>query len=404
MTIFNEYFAIHLYIVHNFRHFFTPNRPNSSLFADFLQPHSHAFLAKSTLPDRPFVQFDKREKIITDFFVLVMICSHLSYIIYMYIFVYRRFPLPGICNTMESQGSKVKVFTLTALILSAVGFALYLLSYSAAGDGSDYFMQGHPLPMLANALAFVSVLWFVSALVLIPKNALPTNDFMRGKLCAAAVFPIIGTLGAGALILAYFGPQELAALLAKEIKIDSTALCTALTAFGAVLSLVYYALRMINAQSTANVSVIMGIGPVAFLTGLCGLTYFEMDHHMNAPTKIALQLAFIVTMVFLTAELRCTIDRAQPRRYLASACIALFANTCAISGAFPVLFNPAEAVHGTRILGFAFLCLCNGIYIAYRLITFCKFCNPSVVPAQMQGKEQEDGCQQQDPMAAQENN
>ncbi len=298
---------------------------------------------------------------------------------------------------MESQGSKVKVFCSTALILSAVGFALYLLSYLVAGDGSDYFIAGHPLPMLTNTLAFISVLWFASALVLIPKNALPTGDFMRGKPCIAAAFPIIGTLGAGALSLTYFGSAELTALLAGETKLDSTAICAALTMLGAVLSIVYYALRAFNAQSLANASVIMGAGPVALLTGLCGLTYFELDHHMNAPAKIALQLAFIATMVFLTAELRCTLDRAQPRRYLASACIALFANVCALAGAFSVLINPAQAVHGTRTLGFALLCLCNGIYIAYRLLTFCKFCN---APEQTQGKEQQDGCQQQDPMAS----
>ncbi len=305
---------------------------------------------------------------------------------------------------MKSQGSKVKVYCSTALILSAVGIALYLLSYLTAGDGSDYFISGHPFPTLANILAFVSVMWFASALVLIPQNTLPTGQFMQGKPCIAAAFPIIGALGAGALIPAYFSPDDSAALLANEIKLDSTAICAALTALGVVLSVAYYLLHTINARNTTNVTVIMGLGPIALLTGLCGLTYFEMDHHMNAPAKVALQLAFIATMVFLTAELRSMLNRAQPRRYLASACVALFANTCALAGAAPVLINPAEAVHGTRILGFALLCLCNGIYIAYRLITFCKFCNSPNVPEQMQGKEQEDGCQQQDPMAAQENN
>ncbi len=305
---------------------------------------------------------------------------------------------------MDSQGSKVKVFRSTALILSAAGFALYLLSYLVGNDGSDYFITGHPIPLLANALAFVSVLWFASTLVLIPKDTLPADDFTRGKPCFAAAFPIIGTLGAGALGLTYFGPDEMSALLAHETKLDANGICATLVMLGTVLSVAYYVLRAINSSTLANASVVLGLGPVALLTGLCGLTYFEHDHHMNAPAKIALQLAFIATMLFLTAELRYTLDRAQPRRYLASACIALFANSCALAGAFPVLINPTGAVHGMRILGFSLLCLCNGIYIAFRLLSFSKFCNIPAEPEQTQEKEQQDGCQQQDSMASQENN
>ena len=240
--------------------------------------------------------------------------------------------------------------------------------------------------------------------MLIPKGTLPKADFTRDKPCIAATFPIIGTLGAGALCLTYFGPAELTALLTSETSLDANGICAALAILGAVISVAYYATRTINPHALANTSVVLGIGPVALLTGLCGLTYFEQDHHMNAPAKIALQLAFIATMLFLTAELRCTLDRAQPRRYLASACIALLANSCALTGASPVLINPTGVVHGTRILGFSLLCLCNGIYIAYRLLSFCKFCNSPAKPEQTQEKEQQDGCQQQDSMASQENN
>lgn len=305
---------------------------------------------------------------------------------------------------MDTQGSKVKVFRSSALILSAIGFVLYLLCYLLAGDGTDYFVSGHPLPLLANAFCAASTIWFASALVLIPKNTLPTEDFSQGRPCPAAVFPIIGTLGAGALGLTYFGPDELAALLAHEKPLDATALCTALLALGTLLGVVYYVLRIINAPRTSNLAVVMGAGPVAMLTGLCGLTYFEQDHHMNAPAKIGLQLAFIATMLYLTAELRYLIDKTQPRRYLASASLALFANVCAAAGAVPVLANPTEAVHGTRILGFTLLCLCNAIYIASGLFRFTAFCNPRAIPEQTQEKEQQDGCQQQDSMASQENN
>jgi hypothetical protein len=177
-----------------------------------------------------------------------------------------------------------------------------------------------------------------------------------------------------------------------------------MVALGVVLSIAYYTLRTVNARGAESISVIVGTGPIALMTGLCGLTYFEQDHHMNAPAKIALQLAFIATMLYLTAELRYTLDRAQPRRFLASSCIAIFANACALAGALPAITDPAGTVHGTRILALALLCLCNGIYIAHRLVTFCKSCNLPDPTELTQEKEIQDGCQQQDPMATQEDN
>lgn len=305
---------------------------------------------------------------------------------------------------MNSQGSKVKTFCSAALILSTAGFALYLFSYLAASDKTDYFIAGHPIPMLANALAVAYVLFSLSALVLIKKGTLSTQDFTCNAPCVIAILPVIGSIVAGLACTTYFGYNEVIALSAGQARLDANAICAFLVAIGAILSAVYYVLRTINRSVPATAFVLTALGPVALMTGLCGLTYFEQDHHMNAPAKIALQLAFIATMVFLTAELRYTIDRAQPRRYLASACVALFANVCALPGAFPVLLDLQNAVHGTRILGFALLCLCNGTYIAYRLLSFSKYCTLPAAPEQTQGKEQDDGCQQQDPMASQENN
>ena len=296
------------------------------------------------------------------------------------------------------------------MILCALGFAAYLACYLAISDGSDYFPPDQLLPKVAAALSIASLLWFASALVLIPKNTLPTEDFTAGKPCIAAVFPIIGTLGAGAIGLTYFTPADLAAVLVRERPIDTGIICAAMLTIGVIGSIGYYALRTINSDKTTDTTAILGFGPIALLTGLCGLTYFETDHHMNAPAKLALQLAFVATMLFLTAELRCSLHRAQPRRYLTSACIALFANTCAITGAAPALLHPEQTVHSTRIIGFALLCLCNGIYVAYRLFSFSAFCNKPVItdtpttpdtPEQTQGKDdQEDGCEQQDPMAS----
>ena len=343
---------------------------------------------------------------------LVTICSYLYYIIIVYIYV-SEVPRAGVFVYMNSQGSKVKVFCTTAFALSAAGAVLYGLCYLLTGDGSGYFAYGHPLPTLASILSIVSVLWFACALLLIPKKALPEGDFMlqSGKLFPLAAAPIVGTVAATAISFTYYEPADLIGIFTRQRAIDTTALCAVLTVIGAGLSIVHYLLRMANTPRTSGAVVILGAGPIALMTGLCGLTYFEADHHMNAPDKIGLQLAWIATMLFLTCELRVTLQKAQPRRYLASACVALFANACASIPVFTQIPDIVNVVHGARVMGYALLCLCNGVYIAGRLIQFSRYCNAQPiqndptpeqdpVPEQIQGKDDQNGCQQQDPMAS----
>ncbi|MBQ7379550.1 MAG: hypothetical protein IJW70_07745 [Clostridia bacterium] len=305
---------------------------------------------------------------------------------------------------MKSQASRVKLYSIAALALAVVAAMLYTFCYLFASDGSGYFIQGHHLPLLANSLSIISVCWFANVLILIPKGALPTDDFMiaTGKPFAVAAAPLIGTLAAGAVCFTYYEPADLIAVLKQQRPIDVTIICSVLAVVGAVLCGVYYVFRMINVPNLNNACVILGLGPVALLTGLCGLTYFELDHYMNVPSKIGFQLAWIATMLFLTSELRCTLDKAQPRRYLASAGLALFANACACAPALYVLMHMTDSVHNTRILGFALLCLGNCIYIGYRLFQFASFCKshvqpdpstPLTVPEQTQGKDDQDGCQ-----------
>jgi hypothetical protein len=313
---------------------------------------------------------------------------------------------------MNPQAQKVKAFCRTAVALCIVGLLLYTLCYFYAGDGSDYFVSGHPLPLIANILSIVSLIWFLCTYALIPKDSLPTDDFMiaTDKPLAIAAAPLVGTLAAGAISFTYYEPADLISIfLLREKTMSATTVCALLCALGAALCAAYFFFRMINTPSLNTACVILGAGPIALLTGLCGLTYFELDHHMNAPAKIGLQLAWIATMLFIVCELRCTLGKAQPRRYLSTACIAVFANACACAPLFKYLIAADNASHKTRILGFVLFCACNCVYIAYRLFQFCALCTQSAqpdsteispVPDQTQGKDDHDGCQQQDSMAS----
>ena len=313
---------------------------------------------------------------------------------------------------MNAQAQKVKTFCRTAAALSIVGLLLYTLCYFFAGDGSDYFVAGHPLPLIANILSIVSLIWFLCAGVLIPKDSLPTDDFMiaTGKPFAIAAAPLVGTLAAGAISFTYYEPSDLIAVFfLHEKAVSASTICALLCAIGDVLCGTYFFFRMINVPNLNNACVVLGVGPIALLTGLCGLTYFELDHHMNAPVKIGLQLAWIATMLFIISELRCTLNKAQPRRYLSTACIAVFANTCACAPLLKYLIAADNVSHKTRIFGYILFCACNCVYIAYRLFQFYALCtkdtptdSPAISPDsdQTQGKDNQDGCQQQDSMAS----
>lgn len=406
MTIFNEYLLQVLCMLHNFVRQFavlSPLRPHFSLYYGTPRPplaSTQAYFLCILI---------KIEKLIRDLFVLVTNCSQLSYIIMVYISIFRRFPF-GSLSYMHFQGSKVKVFSATAFVLSIVGAVSYLLSYLLATDGTDYFISGHPLPAISHILSIVSVLWFACALFLIPKGALPEADFIAGtkKPSFVSAAPIIGTLSAAAISFTYYEPADLLGVLTQQHALDTTVICAFLTLIGVILSAAYYLLRVVNSPRCNGTVVVLGLGPIALMTGLCGLTYFELDHHMNAPAKIGMQLAWIATMLYLISELRVTLGKAQPRRYLSVASITLYANACACVPFFTTLPN-ADSIHSARIMGFALFCLCNCLYVGYRLIQFTSLCNAPAeppapsddpIPEQTNGKDDQDGCQQQDSMAS----
>lgn len=303
---------------------------------------------------------------------------------------------------MNPQSQKVKVFVRSAFILSALGTLLYTLSHWLATDGSGYFVQGHPLPLLANILSAVCVLWFLCACILIPKGVLPAGDFMINthKPFTVAVAPIVGTLVAGAVSFIYYAPYDLIGFIIQQIQLMlqdqavssllPTAICVLLTTVAALMSAVYFLLRMLGCDNLRALITGLGFGPILLLTGLCGVTYFDQTTYMNSPVKIAFQLAWIAMLLFMTAELRFTIDAAQPRRYLACACIALYANGAASIPHLVYLFKNQPVSYAD--LAYAVLCLGSCIYLICRMIQFSKFCCASaddtqVAPEQIPGKD-----------------
>ncbi len=263
---------------------------------------------------------------------------------------------------MNPQTQKVKVFFRTAIALSTIGTALYTPAHLLATDGSGYFTLGHPLPLLANILSIVCVLWFACALLLIPKGVLPTDDFTQRKsaLSIAAMAPVIGSLAAALICFTMRSSQ------------GTVGLCAKLGLLAALVSAVYFLLRLFGCDNLCTLLTGLGIGPILLAAAMCGLTYFDQSTYMNSPTKIGFQLAWITMMLFMTGEIRFTVSAPQPRRYLASACIALYANAVASIPLAVYLFKGGALSYAD--LAFAVLCLGNCIYVGCRLGQFTKFC------------------------------
>ncbi len=293
---------------------------------------------------------------------------------------------------MNPQAQKVKVFTGTAVALSALGTILYTLAHLLATDGSGYFTSGHPLPHLAGILSVVCVLWFACALILIPKGVLPEQDFTRRKsaLSAVSIAPAIGSLAAA--LICY---------TARSAR-GTVGLCAKLGLLIAIVSTAYFLLRLFGCDGLRALLTGLGMGPILLAAAMCGLTYFDQSTYMNSPVKIGFQLAWIAMMLFMTGEIRFTVGAAQPRRYLATACIALYAN--AVASIPQAVYLIKGDLSSYADLAFAVLCLGNCIYVGCRLYQFAKCCTSPVPeaseqvdaqdsPDQIQGKDTCDGCQ-----------
>ncbi len=265
---------------------------------------------------------------------------------------------------MERSHTMPRLCFIIALLLSVIGVALRSVCLLVCFDPDPgYFSEGI-LPVLSNALYFVTIGIMAVCVCLVPKDALssPPRTPMRA--------PVAICLG---VLLALF--TVFSFVISFPVRKNDIMIIPSL--LGLLASTYYFVSANRNGQFPDWLS-FLGYLPILWGVGAVGEIYFDHYTAMNSPVKTSLQFACIGFMFIVLAELRYRVNRITPRYSMIS--LAIGSYTC-LTGSIPLLLaTGAGQLANTRHLLYAAVLLAAGVYGLYLL--FCYTCLPPACPVQ----------------------
>ncbi len=256
--------------------------------------------------------------------------------------------------------NKLKIYFNSTLILTAIAILLCTANLIWAFDSDILFFKNDSLSSyIYNALFTLSTIWVLSSLVLVPKNALPTDDGFIVKtrswtlLFVAFAFASTSVLFLISLAFTFMPYQPLVCLFGM--------VCS-------LFSMVYFLNHWFGAKFSQNYKAMYGFSVILMALFLIVLFYFDTKIAMNSPIKTSVQFALLAISVYMLFEIRFLISRAMPRAYFAISLLTLFFTaTCSISGlaafALRIFQDPAY-------LAIYFICFAFSLFLIYRISSF----------------------------------
>ena len=276
---------------------------------------------------------------------------------------------------MIKVSNKLKVYLYSALILAGLEIILFTFSYIFAFNEEAGYFSSSLLPLFASTLCLISIVWFSSTGIFVPKKALdgasPTTltvsiaatplllcELALGVILSIASFTISRNNIFGKLLPGYVVGSNLPNL--TPLLLISGALL--------IVSAIYLAMLWFSQKKSSEIKVLVGFAlPISSLL-LAAIAYLDFFVTMNSPIKLSFQFAILSFMLFSLFELRVHLGKTKPRAYLSFAMIAMMLSGIA---SVPQIFAFAVGkFDDTMYLLYAILSFCIFIYVTARLITF----------------------------------
>ena len=212
---------------------------------------------------------------------------------------------------MKDFIGKIKVFFLVAISLSFICTALFTLSMFTSFDAeTGYFSNTALLPSIQKAVVIISILFFASIVIFIPKKALPSTDQTN------VVFTTFASLACGFLfavgaILFYLLYRNDAGWMQDTIRYIFT---------GAYISGIFAAAYFLicGLSSPGKWLALKTVSAIFAVANLLLIIVFEhLDYYVpiNSVRKTLLFICFAFAIMFITQDLRFKANMGQPRAY-----------------------------------------------------------------------------------------
>lgn len=283
----------------------------------------------------------------------------------------------------EAACKNMKIYYRTTAVVSIAAAIIRSLAYFVSFDSDiGYFNSGF-LPSLSNCFIVVACIFALSGFFFINKEApLPrTLNSSPNAVFFASVF-------AGFIMVADFAYkvysmigedkfEYYAFIFKKGFRAENaylmrvTAIIEIFGTLSALLAAVWFFLRSSKQQRPRLVAA-LGFFPICRALAGIATVYFDMTVQMNHPSKLILEFALIVIMLYFLCEERFFVSEKHPRpvRYFVSGCATVTLGVA--GGASEMLgFFSGSLSKGAFCIE-AFFCLTMGIYALARVASFIK--------------------------------
>ena len=206
---------------------------------------------------------------------------------------------------MKLDFKSPRLYLFSSLIAAIPAIPLQLAAYLTAYNSADtnYFLAKSPLPTLATAFSILSCLLAIAAIVLWKNEPIAVKR-PSGSL---ATFPAaLGFLIGGTLML-----------------LSNTEKLTYVLPVFCFLAAIYNVAIIFVSEKLRAIVALIGFSTVVACILFCGYYYFDTRLEMNAPLKVTVQVALLVSMVYFISELRTLLDMELPRVYLLSCALTV---------------------------------------------------------------------------------
>lgn len=285
------------------------------------------------------------------------------------IFIYNGVFMTSINN---SDKRRILLYSVIALIMSALATAGRLFSLLFCYDDIGYYQSGKLLPILSNAVFAASVVFFGIAALFLLKPA-KTVAFPNKAARYTALLPAVAII-----IYLIFS--------AEVLFLSDSNILPEISAVFAIISALFF-LSLAFCRQPSAISALLGVGCIFWLAICWFISYRDFTVPMNSPDKLVFHFGCIGAALFVFSEIRAIYCMSKPRFYYFSIFTAILSMSVS---SIPSLIGSAGEIFSSYSLTYNDLFfLALTVYAVVRLITLT-LCKPPVETAKEAQTESEE--------------
>jgi len=260
---------------------------------------------------------------------------------------------------MDIIKNKMKVYLITCGIIALAVTVLHTILLMNYFDGDIGYFNNSLLSSITVAMVFVSILWFFSALLFIPKNILKA-DMPKTNISSKFGFIMCALLNAFGFF--YYAYNLMDTQTVSKIPLIS--------AIFFLLSTFYFVGKAFDTFKKTDTTVLFGFFIIFTSIALLAETYFDKFVQMNSPLKVTIQISLLFIMLYYLSEFRFDLKKPYPRLYFV---VALSAFIICMATSIPhIIAYSSNILDNTDYFLKDIYILINGLYIALRTVLYVK--------------------------------